>query len=293
MRILVLGRQGQVARALAAAAAAGPPSLELTAAGRETADLMKPGAADRLIRDLRPACIINAAAFTAVDAAETQQEAALRLNAGMPGEAARAAAAVGAPFIHLSTDYVFDGSRQGAYREQDVPAPINAYGHTKLAGEEAVRAAGGASTILRVSWVYGPHGANFMHTMLRLAASRPAVSVVDDQIACPTPADEIARIVLALALGGAPGGLFHLAGPDPVNRADFARELFAAAAASGGPSADVQPVPSSAFPTPAVRPHNTALDSTALLAATGLAVEPRAISLARCMQQIAAAGWPA
>lgn len=292
MRVLVLGRQGQVARALVAAAGH-QPSLELTAAGRETADLMKPGAADQLIRTLRPAIIINAAAFTAVDAAETQQEAALRLNAGMPGEAARAAAAIGSPFIHLSTDYVFDGSRSGTYREHDVPGPVNAYGQTKLAGEEAVRAAGGASTILRVSWVYGPHGANFMHTMLRLAASRAAVSVVDDQVACPTPADEIARVILSLVRAGVPGGLFHLAGPDPVNRADFARELFAASAAAGGPSAEVQPVPGSAFPTPAVRPHNTALDSGALLAATGQAVEPRAPSLARCMRQIAAAGWPA
>ena len=292
MRVLVLGRQGQVARALVEAAAH-QPQIELTAAGRDTADLMKPGAADQLIRSLRPAVIVNAAAFTAVDAAETQQEAALRLNAGMPGEAARAAAAIDAPFIHLSTDYVFDGRREGTYREQDVPEPINAYGRTKLAGEDAVRAAGGAGTILRVSWVYGPHGANFMHTMLRLAASRPSVSVVDDQIACPTPADEIARVILALVRDGVPAGLFHLAGPDPVNRADFAREIFTAAAAAGGPSAEVQPVPSSAFPTPAVRPHNTALDSSALLAATGLAVEPRAISLARCMQQISAAGWPA
>lgn len=292
MRILVLGRQGQVARALVEAGTRWP-SIELTAAGRETADLMKPGAAEQLIRSMRPTVIVNAAAFTAVDAAETQQEAALRINAGMPGEAARAAAAIGAPFIHLSTDYVFDGSRTGAYREQDVPAPINAYGHTKLAGEEAVRAAGGAGTILRVSWVYGPHGANFMHTMLRLAASRPAVSVVDDQIACPTPADEIARVILSLTMGGIPTGLYHLAGPDPVNRAEFARELFAAASAAGGPAADVLPVPSSAFPTPAVRPHNTALNSGALLAATGLAVEPRAVSLARCMEQIAAAGWPA
>lgn len=291
MRVLVLGRQGQVARALVEAASH-QPALDLTAAGRETADLMKPGAADQLIATLRPAIIINAAAFTAVDAAETQQDAALRLNAGMPGEAARTAAAIGAPFIHLSTDYVFDGSRPGAYREQDVPDPINAYGRTKLAGEDAVRAAGGASTILRVSWVYGPHCANFMHTMLRLAASRPVVSVVDDQIACPTPADEIARLILSLAMDGLPAGLFHMAGTEPVNRADFAREIFAAAASARGPSADVVPVPSSAFPTPAVRPHNTALDSGALLAATGLAVEPRAPSLARCMQQIAAAGWP-
>lgn len=262
MRLLVFGRHGQVARELARAA---PQALCL---GRGAADLARPGAAAEAIAGHAPEAVVNAAAFTAVDAAETAEEAALRLNAGAPGEMARDCAARGIPFLHISTDYVFDGSGTRPWQPDDAPAPLNAYGRSKLAGEAAVRAAGG--TVLRTSWVFSAHGSNFVKTMLRLSESRDHLRVVADQVGGPTPAAAIARALLAMAatLRQAPAqaGLYHFAGAPAVSWAGFARETFARA----GRRVEVEEIASAAYPTPARRPLNSRLDCSATEAAFGI-----------------------
>ena len=195
MKLLVFGQTGQVARELARAA---PEALFL---GRDQADLSDPAACAAAIRAHRPDAVINAAAWTAVDRAETEEAAATVVNGHAPGAMAQACADLGAPLVHISTDYVFDGAGSLPFRPGDPTAPLGAYGRSKLAGEAAVRAAGGAHVILRTSWVFSAHGANFVKTMLRLGADRPALRVVADQIGGPTPADAIAAACLSLAAG--------------------------------------------------------------------------------------------
>lgn len=252
MRLLVFGRTGQVASELAR-------HDGVTALGREQADLTDPAACAAVIRDAQADAIINAAAYTAVDKAEAKAALAGRINGDAPAAMAQAAAAKGIPFLHVSTDYVFDGHGARPWGETDPVAPINAYGRSKLAGEEGVRAAGGAHVILRTSWVFSAHGSNFVKTMLRLAQSRDALDVVGDQIGGPTPADTIAAALVTMARAlaqGHAGGTYHFAGQPPVSWAGFAREIFSRA----GAKVAVKAITTPAYPTPAKRPGNSRLN---------------------------------
>lgn len=263
MRLLIFGQSGQVARELARR---GPDALFL---GRDKADLSDPAACAAAIRQHRPEAVINAAAWTAVDHAEAEEAAALAVNGTAPGAMARACADLGAPLVHISTDYVFDGSGSRPWKPDARPAPLNAYGRTKLAGEEAVRAAGGAHVILRTSWVFSAHGANFVKTMLRLGRDRDRLAVVADQIGGPTPAAGIAEACLTLARAlrdGAPGGTYHHAGAPETSWAGFARETFRQA----GMAVTVTDIPTADYPTPARRPLNSRLDCSASAADFGI-----------------------
>jgi dTDP-4-dehydrorhamnose reductase len=257
MTLLVFGQTGQVARALATHA---PDAVCL---GRAEADLAYPETCAAAIKAHAPSAVINAAAYTAVDQAEDEEALAHKVNAEAPTAMAKACADLGVPFVHISTDYVFDGSGDTA-RAPDTPvAPQNAYGRTKRAGEIGVQDSGAAHAILRTSWVYDAHGKNFVTTMLRLAETRDTLSVVDDQIGGPTPADAIARACLTIVehLRTAPdaSGTYHFSGTPNVSWADFARTIFETA----GKVVTVQGIPTSEYPTPAARPLNSRLDCSA------------------------------
>ena len=258
MSVLVFGQSGQVARELARLM---PQALFL---GRAEADLTDPEACARALRASGARLVVNAAAYTAVDKAETEQALAHRINAEAPGAMAQAAAETGAAFVHISTDYVFDGTGEAAWRPDDATGPLGAYGRSKLAGEVAVRAAGGTHLILRTSWVFSAHGSNFVKTMLRLSESRDALAVVADQIGGPTPAAAIARACLEIGaqLAEAPqkAGTYHISGAPDVSWAGFAREIFARA----GRAVSVTDIPGSAYPTPARRPKNSRLNCETL-----------------------------
>ena len=257
MSILVFGETGQLARELAA-------HDGVTCLGRTQADLSHPAACAAAIRQAEPQAVINAAAYTAVDKAESEEALATVINGAAPGAMAAACAEAGIPFVTVSTDYVFDGRGEAPWQADDAPAPLNAYGRSKLAGEEAVRAAGGTYAALRTSWVVSAHGNNFVKTMLRLGKERARLTIVADQIGAPTPARDIAGACLEMArqLIADPGksGLYHLAGAPQTSWAGFAREIFRQA----GIACAVEDIPTSAFanagaslipsPTMAVRP---------------------------------------
>jgi len=256
VNILVFGRTGQVARELERRR---PPDVEARFLGREEADLASPGACARAIQAAQPDAVINAAAWTAVDRAEVEEAAACVVNGEAPGEMARACAERGIPFLHLSTDYVFGGAGVKPFRPDEEPSPLGAYGRSKLAGEVAVRSAGGCSLILRTSWVVSAHGSNFVKTMLRLGRERETIRVVADQVGGPTPAAAIAEALFTAArrlAGGQNGGIYHFAGAPDVSWADFARTIMRAA----GLACQVEGIPSSDYPTPARRPLNSRLD---------------------------------
>ncbi len=257
MSLLVFGHTGQVARALARLA---PEAGFLS---RAEADLSNPAACAAAIRAQAPRAVINAAAWTAVDAAETQEAEATVINADAPGAMARECAALGIPFLTISTDYVFDGSGSTPWTPDAPTGPLNAYGRSKLAGERAVQEAGGTTAILRTSWVFSADGANFLKTMLRLSQTRDALSIVDDQIGGPTPAESIARAALRISeamTAGHPGGIWHIAGAPYVSWAEFAAWIFACA----GRQVTITPIATTDYPTPAPRPLNSRLDCTTL-----------------------------
>ena len=256
MKLLVFGQTGQVARELQARAG---PDLEIVALGRDRADLEDPAACAEQVAQTGADAVINAAAYTGVDRAEEEEARATVINGAAPAAMAEAAVRRGVPFLHVSTDYVFDGSGGAPFAPGDRPAPVNAYGRSKLAGEEGVRAAGGQAAILRTSWVFSAHGANFVKTMLGLSQTRDALSVVDDQIGGPTPADDIAATLITMAramLAGQGGGTWHFAGAPAISWAGFARETFAQA----GRDVAVTGIPGSDYPTLAARPLNSRLD---------------------------------
>ncbi|MBB4266625.1 dTDP-4-dehydrorhamnose reductase [Roseospira visakhapatnamensis] len=262
-RVLVTGRTGQVGRDLARAA--WPAGLEPVVIGRETLDLTDPEAAEAAILGGDIALVVNTAAYTAVDAAEENEDLATRVNGDGPRALARACAAAGIPLIHLSTDYVFDGAKDGPYVEDDPVRPLGAYGRSKLAGEEAVRAECARHVILRTAWVFSAHGKNFVKTMLRLAAEKPALRVVADQHGCPTAAHDIARMVVEIArqlvLEGREGawGTYHLVGAGPTTWHGFASAIVAAQSARTGKTPPVHPIATADYPTPARRPANSVL----------------------------------
>ncbi|MFX0547437.1 dTDP-4-dehydrorhamnose reductase [Roseovarius sp. S1116L3] len=264
MSLLVFGATGQVASELRGQA---PSGIFLD---RAKADLADPAACAEAIRQHAPSAVINAAAYTAVDRAEEEEALATVINGEAPGAMARACAALGIPLVHLSTDYVFDGSGTRPWTPDDPAAPLGAYGRSKLAGEEAVRAAKGAHVILRTSWVFSAHGANFVKTMLRLSESRDALTIVSDQIGGPTPAEAIAaaclRIAADLQSDPAKTGTYHFSGRPPTSWADFARAIFVRA----GRDVTVTDIPTSDYPTPATRPLNSRLNCDATRAAFGI-----------------------
>ena len=265
MKVLVFGKTGQVARALAAA---GPTrGITVQCLNRYAADLSNPAACAAVIAATDANAVINAAAWTAVDAAEDQEAAAHVINADSPGAMARACANYDMPFIHISTDYVFDGSTGPAWTPDAPTGPLGAYGRTKLAGECAVLDSGARAVVLRTAWVFDGTGKNFVTTMLRLSESRDALNVVADQIGGPTPADAIAEACLTIAQalldGTGQGGVHHFSGAPDVSWADFARAIFATA----GRDVTVTDITTADYPTPAARPANSRLDCNSLTAA--------------------------
>jgi dTDP-4-dehydrorhamnose reductase len=278
LRLAVTGRHGQVTRALQACA--GPTQIVLPLA-RPELDLASANDPAEHFAKLRPDVIVNAAAYTAVDKAESEQALAHAINARGAGLVARAAARLGIPVVQVSTDYVFNGQARRPYREDDPTAPINVYGATKLAGEQAVQDATPNHAILRTGWIYSPYGQNFMLTMLRLARERDELRVVDDQHGGPTSARDIAAAIVILArhLVDRPNenslrGIFHFANAGTTTWAGFAGEIFRISAQRGGPSARVIPIPSEQYPTPARRPASSQLDLTKISQLEGIALRP-------------------
>jgi dTDP-4-dehydrorhamnose reductase len=273
--VLVIGRTGQLARELAVAPT--PSDFQLELLGREALDLGRPEEAAQMVRDRAPDLVLLAAAYTAVDKAESEEGAARLINAEAPGAIARVCADRGAPLVHVSTDYVFDGSKTEPYLETDPIKPVSAYGRTKAEGEALIAASGARTAVLRTSWVYSPHGANFLKTMLRLAESRDEVGVVADQLGRPTAAADLASAVMAVGdrlLGGdaAAEGVFHYCGAGDATWADFAEAIFEGAARRGRPGARVRRITTAEFPTPARRPANSRLNTDKI---QGLGVSPR------------------
>lgn len=268
VHILVTGGGGQLGLELVAAD--WPESVVIHAPGRDTLDLSDP-VSIRAVFASRPfAAVINSGAWTAVDKAETEVAAAFAANALGPAVLAELANAADIPLVQVSTDYVFDGSAAGPYQEDDPVAPLGVYGGSKLAGELAVRTGAPRSVVLRTAWVLSPHRANFLKTMLRLAADRPTLRVVDDQYGCPTSARDIARVIRAIVLRmitepDAPTGIYHFVNDGRTSWAGLAREILRLSGEGGGPSAEVEGITTADYPTPARRPANSTL-STAKLA---------------------------
>lgn len=259
MRVLLFGANGQVGVEVQRSANA--VGTEVFVVDRALCDLTRDGAPSRFIEATNPDVVINAAAYTAVDKAESDEETAQAVNAAAPGEMAMACAELGLPFVHFSTDYVFNGEGSRPYLETDAPAPLGVYGRTKLEGERAVIAAGGVHAILRLSWVFSSHGANFVKTMLRYGAERDVMRVVADQRGKPTPAAAAAAasLVVVRALMDAPAlsGVYHFAGDEETTWADFAAAIFKTA----GMNVAVERITTADYPTPAKRPNYSVMDT--------------------------------
>lgn len=275
MRIAVTGKTGQVVTALMERGALA--GHEIIALGRPELDLADPASVERAIVASRPDAIVSAAAYTAVDKAESERDLAFAVNDAGADVVAQSAKSLGVPLVHISTDYVFSGALDRPYAESDPTGPTGVYGASKLAGEEAILSTyGGNSAILRVAWVYSPFGGNFVKTMLRLAGDRDEISVVADQIGNPTSALDIADGIIKVASNmvsdTAPEmrGVFHMTAIGEASWADFAQAIFAASAAEGGPSADVKRITTAEYPTPAARPANSRLDCGKIAQAHGV-----------------------
>jgi dTDP-4-dehydrorhamnose reductase len=266
MKILVTGSSGQLSRELQLALAGEGKVLAL---GHKLLDLAEPAQIRRQVRLLRPDLIINAAAYTAVDPAQDDRKRAFAVNAIGPGVLAEEAAALGIPLIHYSTDYVFDGRKNGPYSEEDVPAPLSVYGASKLAGEQAIQAVGGDHLILRTSWVYSLHGRNFLLTMRRLLQERDSLSVVDDEIGAPTWAGTIAAVTAEMVRkrrrgAGGPSGLYHLTARGETSWYGFACHIAQHLQSQGLLRARIEPILSANYPTAAQRPLNSRLNCARL-----------------------------
>lgn len=261
MHVLVLGRHGQVARELAGMPL--PAGWSLRTAGRAELDLTDLGGLRDRLLSLAPDVVINAAGYTAVDQAEGEPAAAAVLNRDGPAIAAAACAEVGAPFVHISTDYVFDGRKGEPYLEADPVCPVGVYGRTKAEGEAAVTESGAITAILRTSWVYSAHGTNFVKTMVRLAGEREAVSVVDDQVGRPTWARDVAAAALlacaALRDDPSDAGVFHITGEGDATWADVADEVFAVMREAGRSAPVLRRIATAEYPTAAMRPADSRL----------------------------------
>ena len=275
MRILLTGGNGQVGWELRKTLA---PLGEILAPGRTELDLRDAARLREAVRAANADVIVNAAAYTAVDRAESERDAAFAVNAAAPGVLAEEAKKSGALLVHYSTDYVFDGEKPAPYLEEDAPNPINVYGASKLAGERAIAASGCRHLILRTSWVYGPRGGNFMLTMLRLARERPELRVVDDQVGAPTSSLAIARATAQVLRPGA-HGTYHLSAAGHTSWCGFARAILKRA----GIATPVTAIRTADYPTPAKRPRNSRLDCARLRADFGISLAPWEEQLAETM----------
>ncbi|MCA2375569.1 MAG: dTDP-4-dehydrorhamnose reductase [Agrobacterium sp.] len=267
MRLAVTGKNGQVVSALQALASA---ELEIVALGRPELDLAQPETVLTALREANPDVVISAAAYTAVDKAESEPDIAFAVNRDGARAVAQAASDLGIPIIHLSTDYVFDGTKATAYVESDPTGPTSIYGRSKLEGERAVSEATDNYAVLRTAWVYSEYGNNFVKTMLRLSENRDELNVVADQFGCPTSANDIATAIVTIARKLAQDssarlrGVFHLSGTGETNWANFAKQIFAFSAENGGKSMIVNDITTEQYPTPARRPANSQLDCSKL-----------------------------
>lgn len=291
MRVAVTGTQGQIALCLRERAA---EKAQIVALGRPSLDLVDRASVRAALLDSRCDAIVNAAAYTAVDKAEQEEALAMRVNGEGAGHVAEAAAELGVPLLHFSTDYVFDGSAERPYREDDPTAPLGAYGRSKLDGEKRVAALCPNAAILRTAWVYSPFGANFVRTMLRLGETREEIGVVADQLGNPTSALDIADATLLIAArlvrDGAPElrGVFHMTGAGEACWADVAEAIFARAAERGRRAARVRRITTADYPTPARRPANSRLDNAKLAHVHGVALPDWRRSLAACVDRLLA-----
>ncbi|ADU98411.1 dTDP-4-dehydrorhamnose reductase [Alicycliphilus denitrificans] len=291
MNILLLGKNGQVGWELQRSLAV---LGEVTALGHDEADFTQPQAVAQAVRALCPDVIVNAAAHTAVDKAESEPERARLLNATTPGVLAEEAVRLGAWLVHYSTDYVFDGSGSRPWRETDAPAPLSVYGATKLEGERLIQQSGCRHLILRTSWVYAARGGNFAKTMLRLAQERERLTVIDDQWGAPTGADLLADVtahaIRHLQQRPQDGGLYHCVAGGETTWHSYAKYVVEharqAQSAINIIAKEIAPVPTSAFLTPARRPHNSRLDNAKLQAAFGLRLPPWQQGVARMLTEI-------
>jgi dTDP-4-dehydrorhamnose reductase len=290
IRIAVTGRNGQVARSLIELATG--TDVDVVCIGRPALDLGNPDTIERALASVACDVLVNAAAYTDVNKAETESALADLINGRAPGLLAARASALGIPVIHLSTDYVFDGAKADPYVETDAIGPINAYGRSKAAGEQAVAAAHPCHVVLRTSWVYSPFNRNFARTMLDLARKQDTVRVVADQVGNPTAAPDIAAAIFTVARNLVEGhgnerhGIFHLAAAGTASWAQFAAAVFAAAAERGGPSAGVVPIASAEYHTAARRPANSRLDCAKIARVHGVSLPPWQLSLGPCIVRI-------
>jgi len=271
--LLVTGAGGQLGTELQRCA--WPAGWSVVAVDQAELDLRDTAAIAQLMASRPWSAVINGAAYTAVDKAETDLVTAWAVNAVAPAAFAEACAKAGIPLVQVSTDYVFPGDKAGAWEVDDAVAPLSVYGASKLGGELAVRTSGAQHAIVRTAWVVSAHGANFVKTMLRVAETRDSLSVVADQRGSPTSAADLAQALMTIAVRlvddpEAPAGTFHFSNAGDISWADFATEIFRQSALRGGPRADVVPIPSSAYPMPARRPANSLLSHTAIHDAYGI-----------------------
>ncbi len=291
-KILLTGKTGQVGSELAVALA---PLGTVFACDRRALDLADPAAITATVRKIRPDIIVNAAAYTAVDRAESEPALAMAVNGIAPGILAEEAARLGAVLVHYSTDYVFDGVKQGPYAEDDAPNPLNVYGRSKLAGERAMQASAAKYLILRTSWVYGATGRNFLVTILRLAAERAELKVVNDQIGAPTWCRDIASATCAIltrltsaggAESGAVKGIYNLSAQGSASWYEFAAAILAnASAAAAKQRAKLVPIPASEYPAAAARPRNSLLNHDKLRRTLGIELPHWLTSLKACLAE--------
>jgi dTDP-4-dehydrorhamnose reductase len=292
-RFLILGSSGQVGVELQRRMA---DAGEIIALGRDTVDLARPEQMRGIVRSARPDVILNAAAYTAVDRAESEPDLARSINAVAPGVLAEEALRLGALLVHYSTDYVFDGSKTGSWLETDVTNPLNVYGATKLAGEQAIQQVGGRFLIFRTSWVYGSHGKNFLLTMLRLGRERERLSIVDDQIGAPTTSYELAEAtrdivmsVLSEDVDSMAGwsGVYHMTCSGSVSWCGFARAIFVRAGVLlDGKKPEVAPISSNEYPTSAKRPMNSVMSNEKLNARFGIRLASWESALDHTMESV-------
>jgi dTDP-4-dehydrorhamnose reductase len=296
MRVLIFGSAGQVGSELQRSFR---DAGEVFACDRETVDLTVPEQLRKIVREMKPDVILNAAAYTAVDRAESEPEIAMSVNAGVPRLLAEEAQRTGALLVHYSTDYVFDGTKSSPWVETDPVHPLNAYGRTKLAGEQAITEVGGRYLIFRTSWVYGPRGNNFLLTMLRLGREREVLRIVDDQIGAPTTAIELARTTRTIAdricngtagTAGSWAGLYHMTCGGSVSWCGFAKAIFERGSRLlAGKTPTVEPISTGEYPTPAKRPRNSVLSNEKMAARFQVRLPQWGMALDEVIERLAAA----
>lgn len=290
MKLLVIGRSGQVAQALAACG--NPGGQKIVTLGRPDVDVVKPDTLRAAMQNHQPDVVVNAAAYTAVDQAEAEPGQAYAVNETGAENVATVCAENECPLIHISTDYVFDGSKSTPYCETDPVAPLGVYGQSKYAGEQRVAENCPHHVILRTAWVYSPYGKNFIKTMLRLAQDRSELSVVSDQIGSPTYAPHLAEAIVAVADilcrdgSDVRWGVYHAAGQGDASWYDVAQKTFDVATSLGGARAEVLPIPSSDYPTPAQRPANSRLNCESLKKNFAITLADWQLGIETCVRQL-------